>query len=174
FTGTSDMWGEFLPAGANLEKLKQEKLPPKIEFSDDKTKAEELIVKSNKISFSVLAAKETAVTVNTFYFPGWQAYSAGEKIPLDEKMSKETGLIVFPLPAGRHDIVVKFEETPVRKIGNIISALTLLGMIMLLLLSWFCSHSFRRAEFNSASVCDKQILKRVQDDRPKQQKILNR
>ncbi len=59
----------------------------------------------------------------TFYFPGWTAYVDGVKTPIE--ISKPEGFITVPAPAGTHEVLVRFEDTPPRRWGWIISGLAL-------------------------------------------------
>jgi hypothetical protein len=62
----------------------------------------------------------------TFYFPGWTAYVDGVKTNI--MPSEPEGWITFWVPAGAHDLTVRLENTPVRWIAWIISALAALGL----------------------------------------------
>ncbi len=64
-----------------------------------------------------------AITFNTFYYPGWNAYI------LDENTGAVTatapivpegvlGRISVPVPAGRHVLLLVFEDTLIRKLGT--------------------------------------------------------
>ncbi|OQY44161.1 MAG: hypothetical protein B6242_13305 [Anaerolineaceae bacterium 4572_78] len=67
----------------------------------------------------------------TFYFLGWHAYQDGEQIDID--IEDNTGLITVFVPSGRHEIELRFEDTPLRATANWISLLTVLMMGVLLL-----------------------------------------
>lgn len=58
------------------------------------------------------------VRINTYYFPGWTAYVDGKRTVLQ---TDESGLIALDVPEGRHRILLKFEDTPVRKFSTILS-----------------------------------------------------
>ncbi|MDX1521759.1 MAG: hypothetical protein R3264_09045, partial [Anaerolineae bacterium] len=80
----------------------------------------------------VLTAPEPhQVIFNTFYFPGWQARVDGQPVPVAPVT--ERGLIGVTLPAGPHRLSLFFTETPVRRLANTISLLSLLGLIALTL-----------------------------------------
>lgn len=69
----------------------------------------------------------SGVIVPVAYFPGWKVYVDGVEIEQNEPTI--TGLINFKLPQGNHDVSLKFENTPVRNISNMIS---LVSVIILL------------------------------------------
>ena len=77
------------------------------------------------------------VTFMTAFYPGWRAnvyqdlgLDAGDLLervgPLVEQPVIETtpheGWIVVPVPAGEHFLEVRFEDTPVRRFGEVVSA----------------------------------------------------
>ena len=72
--------------------------------------------------YTVYLHKKSLMTANIHYFPGWKIYNNG--IPVHFKTTKQ-GLIEFTLPAGTHHLKVIFEDTPVRKVGNLLSVLGL-------------------------------------------------
>lgn len=68
----------------------------------------------------------------SFYFPGWRASVDGERI--DILSSEPEGLITFDLPPGRHEVVVRFGETLLRRVADAFSALCL--AVLLVYWSW--------------------------------------
>ncbi|MEK7526505.1 MAG: hypothetical protein AAB546_03425, partial [Patescibacteria group bacterium] len=71
------------------------------------------------------------VRVNTFYFPGWVAYVDGNKVAPFVPQEEEWGRMWIELPKGEHNVEVKFENTQIRTIGNVVS-----------LVSWTCLLSY--------------------------------
>jgi len=77
-----------------------------------------------------------------FYFPGWRVTVDGEPVPVipargargpTERAALPDGLISFDVPSGRHTIVVRFGETPLRLIADAISLLSLAALLILAL-----------------------------------------
>lgn len=66
------------------------------------------------------------VMIYTRYFPGWAATLDGAPIAIEP--SGDQGLIATrdPVPPGQHLLQLRFQDTPIRQIGGIISALSLL------------------------------------------------
>ncbi|OGD04685.1 hypothetical protein A3B58_03795 [Candidatus Amesbacteria bacterium RIFCSPLOWO2_01_FULL_48_50] len=58
------------------------------------------------------------------YFPGWQGKVSGKTLAVYP--SGELGLVTLKLPAGIHDIRLSFADTPVRRMGNLISLAALI------------------------------------------------
>lgn len=73
----------------------------------------------------------TAV-IQTFAFPGWQVQVDGE--PVSITPSDPDGLITFPVPAGSHEIDVRWVSTPLRTGLVILSVLSLLGVIIFIVI----------------------------------------
>lgn len=59
----------------------------------------------------------------SFYFPGWRVWVDGEQVDL--LPSEPEGLITFQVPGGRHQVEVRFGETPLRMGSDAISVLAL-------------------------------------------------
>ncbi len=76
----------------------------------------------------------------TFYFPGWNVYVDGKKIPIEFQDPSFRGVITYQVPYGEHMINVKFENTKIRLLGN---SLSLLG-IGLFVLAIFCQKSAKK------------------------------
>jgi hypothetical protein len=71
------------------------------------------------------------LTFNRFYYPGWHAYlldlrseTVTQELPIVPR--GKLGKMTVDVPAGRHLVLLRFEDTPVRKIGKVLSALSLL------------------------------------------------
>ena len=77
--------------------------------------------------FQVTTAKKFIFRLYTFYFPGWTVYVDGE--PVEIEVAGPEGFITFRVLPGRHDVLVRFEDTPPRKAGWLISAVGLVGFI---------------------------------------------
>jgi hypothetical protein len=90
------------------------------------------------VKFIAESAKESTVRVNILYFPGWTAYRDTEKISI---AYENDGLINLQLPMGTHEVVVRFEETPVRAVANAISLMGLLWLSVWAILK--CIYAYR-------------------------------
>ncbi|RMF28853.1 MAG: hypothetical protein D6759_15015, partial [Chloroflexi bacterium] len=62
-----------------------------------------------------------------FYFPGWRVTVDGEPVPIEP--TDPTGLIAFPVPAGRHTLEIAFGPTPLRRA---VSYVSLVSLVLLL------------------------------------------
>ncbi len=80
----------------------------------------------------VTASAPTRVLVYTRYFPGWVATMDERRV--EPEPYGEQGLILLRVPAGAHSVRLRFEDTPIRQIGAVISvaSLCVVGFVSLL------------------------------------------
>lgn len=70
----------------------------------------------------------------TFYFPGWKVWVDGQPVEIQFQDPAYKGVITYDVPAGKHNIYLKFTDTKVRIVGNIISIISLSAFIIAVLL----------------------------------------
>lgn len=70
----------------------------------------------------------------TFDFPGWTATVDGERVPITPE--DPTGLITFPVPAGQHEVAVRWRATPLRAAIGVVSLLAAIGTLATGFLLW--------------------------------------
>ncbi|MBN1919914.1 MAG: glycosyltransferase family 39 protein [Anaerolineae bacterium] len=63
-----------------------------------------------------------------YYFPGWQAKVDGEPVQVTPEGAH--GLLAVAVPAGQHTLEIRFGATPLRRIANTISALSLVALVV--------------------------------------------
>ena len=66
----------------------------------------------------------------TFYFPGWKVWVDGQPAEIQFQDPDFRGVITYNVPAGKHEIYVKFTATKVHVLGNLISVSAILGFIV--------------------------------------------
>lgn len=79
----------------------------------------------------VTANADRAVRFHQYYYPGWQATLDGE--PVEVYPEDELGLLTIDVPAGEHDISLRYTDTTAQRAGAIISAISVLVAGLLLL-----------------------------------------
>jgi hypothetical protein len=84
-------------------------------------------------AFAVDSPRGARLRVKTFYFPGWRAWVDGKEAPL--KAQEGTGAILLDVRPGKHDVRLKFTDTPPRTAGKMLSILTLTGLLIMYFLS---------------------------------------
>ena len=82
--------------------------------------------------FAVSTPKQFILRLYTFYFPGWRAYVDGEEVEIE--VAGPEGFITLRVPEGEHEVLVRFEDTPPRTAGWIISVVGLATLVVALML----------------------------------------
>jgi 4-amino-4-deoxy-L-arabinose transferase-like glycosyltransferase len=82
----------------------------------------------------VIARTPITLQFYTYWYPGWQGTANGEEIAL--RSAGPDALITLDLPAGEHDVSIRFGNTPLRTTAALISLLSLLVLITILFLDY--------------------------------------
>jgi hypothetical protein len=82
----------------------------------------------------VVSAQEWTLRFHTFYFPGWNVYLDGQQAP--SYPSGDLALLSVDVPSGEHEVLVRFEDTAPRLLGNVVSLATLLGLMAFAIFRW--------------------------------------
>jgi hypothetical protein len=101
-----------------------------------------ILDKTNKLFFMIIASSNTIATVNLIYFPGWQAKIDGN--PIEIRYNNPIGVIQIPIEKGTHDVQIFFTETPMRIVADAIS----LSSIALLLGVAFIIHLNKQKKYS--------------------------
>ena len=72
----------------------------------------------------VIAPSAVTLQFYTYYYPGWRATVDGQLTEI--RPQGPYGLITLELPAGDHDVEIRFTNTPLRTLAAMISVLTAL------------------------------------------------
>lgn len=81
--------------------------------------------------FTVSSGGDETIRVRTFYFPGWTAEVDGVETRID--VQRESGAMLIDVPAGSHDVRLRFKDTPDRLAGWAVTALAALLCVWLTL-----------------------------------------
>ncbi|OGE65093.1 hypothetical protein A3I48_02425 [Candidatus Daviesbacteria bacterium RIFCSPLOWO2_02_FULL_36_7] len=87
--------------------------------------------KSAVVDFTVNAISDSTIELPITYFPGWEV-RANNIVKL-QSLPSNRGLIRFELTKGNYQMEVEFTDTPIRKIGNVISLCSIILTIALLI-----------------------------------------
>jgi len=101
----------------------------KVELIKGEGSVENLISKSNKISFNAKLDQDSIIRINTIYYPGWNISVNG--INQTISYDNEFGVMDISVPKGQSVINGKFSETNLRLAADIIS---LSGALLILIL----------------------------------------
>lgn len=106
-----------------------------VEFIDGKGSIKQVQRSSTLHEYSVTVTSDTArIRENTLYFPNWTVYVNGKSVPVEFQDEANRGLITYYLTKGTNNVQVKFEDTKLRVYANIISIMSLVGLLMLFVL----------------------------------------
>jgi hypothetical protein len=122
-------WAEEIPTssplvntlreGGTIEKLDRSALPAGVQ-------ATALAHSSTEDRYRFNSENSFRARFFTFYFPGWRAFLDGEPVPI--RVTSPLGLMVVDVPAGDHELLLRFGETPFRLAMDVISMLALAGI----------------------------------------------
>lgn len=99
---------------ANFEKINTENI--QVQSFDQK---------ANKINMRLNVKKGGDYTFPLAYFPSWNAFLNGQKLPL----SKNSHGILLNLPKGNYNLVFEFRQTPIEIISDLISITAILLLL---------------------------------------------
>lgn len=103
-----------------------------IEIIEGDAKITKIERKSTYHEYLINAVENIRIRENTLYFPGWKVYD-NEKLVTEVEFQdpKNRGLITFYVDKGLHNIILKFEDTKLRKFANSVSLISFIGILFL-------------------------------------------
>ncbi len=107
--------------------------PPQRAISDGQAAIEVLHSGGQSYEVAVSASADTAVLFRIHYFPGWRAYLDSK--PVQTTIRPPQGLMAVAVPAGEHRVLLRFEDTPLRRLSKVVTLLGLGAAVALLLWS---------------------------------------
>ena len=67
--------------------------------------------------------------LHRIFFPGWQATVDGQPVPVEP--AGQHGLVSADVPAGEHDVVIRYAGTPLQQVAAVISLASLIALVVL-------------------------------------------
>ena len=138
--GTTTL-GEYLPQTVHrppktsplVEAFQAGQIPERLDRSQLPEGASAALLAQNAVTHHYRLNSPTAFTLRLFQFdyPGWQARLDGQAIPI--KPEAETGLILIEAPAGQHELLIHFGETPLRVAALALTGFTIAGALIAVL-----------------------------------------
>jgi hypothetical protein len=126
---TTTVQNEYMPKW--VKQIPTTQPPSKVETQQ--ATISNLIIKSNLITFTSKSTTSAEIKINTIYFPGWIAQVDDKKTTI--KYNNPEGVMQLTVSKGTHVISLKFEETPVRLISDVIS---IQSFVIILCFSLIC------------------------------------
>jgi hypothetical protein len=116
---------DYLPKTAEM--APPAKAPEDVKIIQGEGQMRGFIVRSNRFSFDAEVYREAKVEVPIMYFPNWIVLVDGKETPIE--ISGAHGLISFSLSEGKHIVIGRFTNTPIRSISNAVSLVS--GLIII-------------------------------------------
>lgn len=128
--GTNSIGNSFNTLWFNAKPVR---ITSKIQMNKDVV-INKISIKPSSYKFEATVLKPSILTINTAYFPGWEAKIDSKDTQI--KKSKD-GLITIFLPEGKHSVDVNFNDTPIRKISSLIFIVSFILTATLFLKTWY-------------------------------------
>ena len=123
---------EYAPIWAgNIKKIMSEAKNEKVSVISGTALTDIVEWKSEKRVININASTSSLIRIATFYYPGWEAYI--DNMRTEIKIEKGVGAMLIDIPEGRHIVVLKFEDTPLRYYAKIISLISFCVVVLLAL-----------------------------------------
>lgn len=122
---STNTYDEYLPNWVWPNYIQKPK--PKVEFSGSGSQLSIRENKSNLLRFNLNTLTSGSVILNTIYYPGWHVYVNGKDIGVS---ANKIGLMEFSLKPGKYDVSARFSETPLRKLSDIVSLISI-GIVLI-------------------------------------------
>ena len=119
--GTTTSSNELMPLWVKTHPGKRP--DQKIKVLKGEAEINNLFHNSKLVTFDTVSDTASVIRINTIYYPGWNVFENGEKIPIN--YNNEFGVMDINISSGKHNIEAVFSETRTRLISDLVSAVTL-------------------------------------------------
>lgn len=120
-----DLTKDYLPIWVNNNRVEYFGTPRSI---SGEIEVFDFVIKTAKAYGSINVLSPAQIEMPITYFPGWEVKANGKIIELSTPSIQ--GLITFSLPKGEYHLELKFKNTPIRSVGNILSLTTLIAIVL--------------------------------------------
>lgn len=102
-----------------------------LEFATGSGKYKVENFRSNFQQYTVdVATGGATLEVQTYYFPGWRVWLDKLEAPIDPGRDPILGRMLVDASEGRHSLVVRFADSPIRLVANAISLIAWVGLAL--------------------------------------------
>lgn len=132
---TSTSFDEDLPIW--VARMRTDTDHPKFTFLSGGGAIKILENKSARVLAEIEATGSATVRFNQYFFPGWGIEKDKRDVKFDYLRGDDSGLPVFDIDSGKHQILAEFKNTPIRNLADGISIMGIviwLGLLCKLLL----------------------------------------
>ena len=117
---------DYLPIWVGRTADRRDLIP---EAETGKIEVNNFIKNSHKSSFDLEVIEDATIVIPITYFPNWKVNLSGNEIITLEPNNE--GLIRIEVPEGVYQVRLVFGNTPIRTFGNVLSAASLLLLIVM-------------------------------------------
>ncbi|HVZ67428.1 MAG TPA: 6-pyruvoyl-tetrahydropterin synthase-related protein [Patescibacteria group bacterium] len=133
YNGTTDT-GESAPIWS--VRFMENRPKARIEVIEGKATIKNVSRNSTEHVYTVVSNGNSGLRENTLFFPGWKVYIDGvEYQNVEFQDPHNRGLMTFKVPNGEHKVDIKFENTKLRTISNVISLVSI-AIVFLVYFVW--------------------------------------
>ena len=166
----STAWVKTIPAWSSMAdyyvagKPITSKINYKLLYQQKGVQARTLELHTNRELIEYLAPGSALITFDTFYYPGWRAYlidyDTGEVVrELAISTRGDLGLMTVEVPAGLGRVLLRFEDTPLRRGASVASWATAALCLALLVARWLLRRSAQAEPV--AAECAEEACRRI-------------
>ena len=102
-----------------------------IEVINGNAEIKQIERKTTVHKYEIITSSKARIRENTLYFPGWDVFVDGKLASIEFQDPINRGLITFFVEKGNHKVDIKFSETKLRLITDIISVISFVLILLL-------------------------------------------
>lgn len=112
-----------------VKELPKQKPQQAVEVLKGEGSIENIVIKSNRISFGTNMRTDGTIRINTIYYPGWNIFVDNQM--RDFTYNNSLGVMEVTIPTGSTNVEAKFVETKTRLISDFVSVVSALAIVAL-------------------------------------------
>jgi hypothetical protein len=125
-SATTTVHDEYMPVW--VEEKPDLRFDEKVEIIEGEGEIDNLSYNNKQVMFDTALDENSVIQINTIYWSGWEAFVDDKRAEIS--YNNPRGLMQISLLAGNHNAVVKFGETRIRLIGDMISIISFGALIV--------------------------------------------
>ncbi len=89
-----------------------------------------------RVQFAIHSSQDSQLTVNNFYYEGWQGRISGMKSPLTVRPSPE-GFLQLTIPQGNYELILDLPKDRAERAGDMVSLVSVVLLAILIGRAWW-------------------------------------
>ncbi len=116
--------------GANVLDIKKDQIEnQRVSVESGDVSIANLRENANKVTFDINSKENSNILINLYSFPFWKVHIDGQEVQTQN--NNRLGLIALDIPSGSHKVAVNFQNTPLMNLANMISLVSIAGLLAL-------------------------------------------